>query len=115
MNLDIARYVEIVGKDNIERNLKKKLKIELRKAIDEENWELVKEIIELIETVATKQNSITEKIIRYIETFGGNKFKSDVKNTLDKLVGLEEWVLVKKITKNIKINQEFTEDNYKLN
>lgn len=54
MNQDIARYIEIVGKDNIKKNLKENLKEASRKAITAENWQLVKEIAESMENIFYK-------------------------------------------------------------
>ncbi|WP_036481371.1 hypothetical protein [Myxosarcina sp. GI1] len=84
MSQDIARYIEIVGKDNLKKYLKENLKAELNKAIANENWQLVKEITGLIENVFIEDVSETEKdLIKCVELVGVPKLNSDSKKKFD--------------------------------
>lgn len=50
MDQVFTRYIELVGQDKVKDDLKKSL----QQAITEENWDLVKEITQLIENYFKK-------------------------------------------------------------
>ena len=62
MSQDIARYIEIVGKDNLKRHLKENLKAELHRAIAEDNWQLALEINAKIEETENKIKTIKNQL-----------------------------------------------------
>ncbi|MEO1004767.1 MAG: hypothetical protein AAFW67_02715 [Cyanobacteria bacterium J06638_38] len=84
MTQDIAKYIKIVGKDNLKKYLKENLKIELHRAISNENWQLVKEVTELLEIICNKNNFENERVlIKSTEIVGISKLNLQLKNFLN--------------------------------
>ena len=96
MSQDIARYIEIVGKDNLKRHLKENLKAELHRAIQQENWQLAQEISRLIENIE-KCELVSENLIKCVELIGISKINSDLKDDITIAIDSEDWHTVKEL------------------
>ena len=98
MSQDIARYIEIVGKDNLKKDLKENLKVELTKAIAVENWQLVKEITGLVESVFSKHSYAAEQdLMRCVEIIGIHKLNSEFLQNLKEAIEDENWITAREI------------------
>ncbi len=91
MSQDIARYIEVVGKDNLKKHLKESLKAELSKAIANENWHLIREITGLIENTFNQSNYENEQcLMRSIEIIGVAKLNLRFKDFLNQNIEGEQ-------------------------